>query len=86
MVSQVSDSHSVHRGEVGGYQWYQVPSGGYVHGGGYVWGISRGRGWVPTPGYSHLVTFTTCTIGKRAVHILLECFLVLTFVRQLWVT
>ena len=44
-------------------------------------GISRGdgyvHGWVPTLCYWHLVAATTHGVGKRAVCILLECFLVL---------
>ena len=37
-------------------------------------GMSRGRGWVCIS-YWHLVAATTCTVGKRAICILLECFI-----------
>ena len=32
-------------------------------------------GGVPAPCYLYLMATTTCTVGKRAVRILLECFL-----------
>ena len=63
--------------EVGGYvqlEWV-CPGGGYVQGwvclgGGYVHGVSM-SGWV-SPGHGT----QRDTVGKRAVRILLECFLV----------
>ena len=46
--------------------------GGYVQWGGY-----------PPPGYLHLVAATTCTVGKRAVYIILEYFLVVFWFKEL---
>ena len=63
----------------GGYLWYQVPSrmGGYVVGlGGYVGGgYVQGGGYLPLP-LDMGPGIAQDTVGKRAVRILLECFLV----------
>ena len=75
---------------IGGYLWFQVPSGGA--GGEYPLYQVPSRKWVspvgegvvihgvgthpPPPHYWHLMAATTCAVGKRAVHILVECILV----------
>ena len=73
MFSQASVSHSVN----GGYLWHRVRSGKGISStssllgvGGYV------QGWVGTPLPRLLTPDHTHIVGKWAVRILLECFLV----------
>ena len=61
--------------------------GGLSPGGGYVWEVGTPWTWTievgtTHPRYWHLVVATTCTIGKRPVHVLLECIFVLSCCQQ----
>ena len=82
--SQASVSHSVHVWLGGGGGVFR---GGRVSPGGMSWEVVMPRGVAHPPGHwtrgglgvgtqpMVLMAATTCTVGKRAVHILLKCFL-----------